>query len=416
MIAKSISTGDVCPVCLNAASKEFVSISDVPIFCNVLWDTHSQATDAAKGNLNLNFCPICAHVYNRTFDPSRVQYDSRYENSLHYSPVFRTYLADLVERLIQRYHLYEKNIIEIGCGHGDFLRLLSEKGGNRCIGFEPSFDESRVGPNIRNSNIEIVRDYYSEKYSEHSADFVACRQVLEHIVNPRNFMSSIQRAIAGKDAAVIFFEVPNLMYTLEKLGIWDLIYEHCGYYSAWSLDYLFDKSGFESLEIYESFGGQYICIEAKLSTSQSGLYSSRTSQSIERVESFVNGFADLYQRTVRFWRDSLQKMKQQGVRVVVWGAGSKGITFLNVLHTDGLIDYVVDINPHKHGRYIPGTGQRVISPDALVDIRPQVIITMNPLYTDEIKDIIARFDFGEEEKPIIAPVDRLDIGKADFAC
>jgi SAM-dependent methyltransferase len=324
-------------------------------------------------------------------------------------------LADLAERLIQRYHLYKKDIIEIGCGTGDFLRLFSEKGGNRCIGFEPSFDELRVGPDLRNSNIEIVRDYYSEKYSEHLADFVACRQVLEHIVNPRNFLSSIQRSIAGKDSAVIFFEVPNLMYTLEKRGIWDLIYEHCGYYSAWSLDYLFDKTGFESLEIYESFGGQYMCIEAKLSTRQSGLYLSKTIQSKDRVESFVNGFADLYQRTIGFWKESLQKMKQQGVRVVVWGAGSKGITFLNVLHIDRLIDYVVDINPHKQGRYIPGTGQRVISPDALVDIRPQVIITMNPLYTDEIKDIIARFDFGEEEKPMIAPVDRLDIEKADFA-
>jgi 2-polyprenyl-3-methyl-5-hydroxy-6-metoxy-1,4-benzoquinol methylase len=415
MIVKSKSTGDVCPVCLNAASQEFVSINDVPIFCNVLWDSHSQATDAAKGNIHLNFCPNCAHVYNRTFDPSRVQYDSSYENSLHYSPVFRRYLADLAERLTQRYHLYKKDIIEIGCGTGDFLRLFSEKGGNRCIGFEPSFDELRVGPNLRNSNIEIVRDYYSEKYSEHLADFVACRQVLEHIVNPRNFLSSIQRSIAGKDSAVIFFEVPNLMYTLEKRGIWDLIYEHCGYYSAWSLDYLFDKTGFESLEIYESFGGQYMCIEAKLSTRQSGLYLSKTIQSKDRVESFVNGFADLYQRTVGFWKESLQKMKQQGVRVVVWGAGSKGITFLNVLHIDGLIDYVVDINPHKQGRYIPGTGQRVISPDALVDIRPQVIITMNPLYTDEIKDIIARFDFGEDEKPMIAPVDRLDIEKADFA-
>jgi hypothetical protein len=182
------------------------------------------------------------------------------------------------------------------------------------------------------------------------------------------------------------------------------------------LGYLFSESGFESIDISESFGRQYICIEAKLSRGESKINLPGTIHSGDRVESFVSGFADLYRQTVCFWRDSLHKMKQQGVRVVVWGAGSKGVTFLNVLPTYGLIDYVVDINPHKQGRYVPCTGQQVISPEALVDIRPQAVLTMNPLYIDEIRNIIAEYDFGEGGTPMIMPVDRLNYGKDDLAC
>ena len=63
-------------------------------------------------------------------------------------------------------------------------------------------------------------------------------------------------------------------------------------------------------------------------------------------------------------------MRRSGIKPVVWGAGSKGVTFLNVLKSDGAIDYLVDINPYKQGLYVPGTGQQVVSPDMLAEIWP----------------------------------------------
>ncbi len=101
-------------------------------------------------------------------------------------------------------------------------------------------------------------------------------------------------------------------------------------------------------------------------------------------------------------------MRQQGIRPVVWGAGSKGVSFLNVLGTSGVIDYVVDINPHKQGCYIPGTGQQVVSPNALADIKPQVVIAMNPLYTDEIEKMIGERNLGKNENLVVIPVDDID--------
>jgi hypothetical protein len=83
---------------------------------------------------------------------------------------------------------------------------------------------------------------------------------------------------------------------------------------------------------------------------------------------------------------------------VVWGAGSKGITFLNVLKSENVIEFVIDVNPHKHGLYVPGTGQQVVAPDMLTDIQPDVVIVMNPIYLDEINKMIAERQIGANRK------------------
>ena len=61
----------------------------------------------------------------------------------------------------------------------------------------------------------------------------------------------------------------------------------------------------------------------------------------------------------------------------------------------GIIDYVIDINPHKQGLYIPGAGQQITAPDKLADIRPQMVIVMNPQYMDEIHQMITRLSPGK---------------------
>ncbi len=394
-----------CPVCLAAETTEFMAIGDVPVFCNVLWGSREKALDAPRGEIRLHFCSDCGHVFNAKFDSSRVQYNSRYENSLEYSPLFRNYLDELAERLVRRYRLHQKDVIEIGCGQGDFLQRLVEKGGNRCTGFDPSFDERNRVKSGSDTHFDVVRDYYSEKYSGYPADFIACRQVLEHIVTPRKFMTSIRRSIGAKTSTVVFVEVPNAMFTIEKYGIWDLIYEHCGYYTSPSLERLFTETGFNPLRIEASFGGQYLCIEAEKASGPTDVKRERFSPSIAFLAGCINGFSDNYRQTVSNWKDVLQRMQLRGIRPVVWGAGSKGVTFLNLMPSGGLVDYVVDINPHKKGLYIAGTGQRVVSPEELVNIRPQVVITMNPLYTDEIKSMINERHLNGEGKPVVISVD-----------
>ena len=68
----------------------------------------------------------------------------------------------------------------------------------------------------------------------------------------------------------------------------------------------------------------------------------------------------------------------------MWGAGSKGVTFLNMIDSRYQIEYVIDINPRKHGKYIPGTGQKIVSPEFLREYIPDIVIVMNLIYENEI--------------------------------
>ena len=71
---------------------------------------------------------------------------------------------------------------------------------------------------------------------------------------------------------------------------------------------------------------------------------------------------------------------------MIWGSGSKGVSFLSNLGLHDEISAAVDINPHKWGKFMVGSGHRIISPAELVDVQPSLVIVMNPIYVDEIAD------------------------------
>ena len=75
----------------------------------------------------------------------------------------------------------------------------------------------------------------------------------------------------------------------------------------------------------------------------------------------------------------------RGEKVVLWGSGSKGVSFLSTLALGDAIEYVVDINPYRQGHFMPSTGQEIIAPETLKDYQPDHVIVMNPIYCDEIQ-------------------------------
>jgi FlaA1/EpsC-like NDP-sugar epimerase len=149
----------------------------------------------------------------------------------------------------------------------------------------------------------------------------------------------------------------------------------------------------------ETYEGQFLSIEAspggKMADSAPGPWDNR-----EEVARYSAAFADRYRSKVRGWRHDLERIARAGQRAVVWGAGSKGVTFLNALETQGRIAYAVDINPRKQGMYVAGTGQRIVAPEFLRDYRPDVVIVMNPIYEHEIREIVA--DLGATPELVCA--------------
>lgn len=177
-----------------------------------------------------------------------------------------------------------------------------------------------------------------------------------------------------------------MLFMLRDLSIWDIIYEHCAYYSSNSLAYLFQACGFEVLQLQATFGGQFLALEARLADQPLSM-THVGGESLEQLHRDVAAFAANYREKVETWSHRLAEYARAGQRVVVWGAGSKGVTFLNVLQARDQIEYVVDLNPRKHGKYVAGSGQQIVAPAFLRDYQPDVVIVMNPLYMNEIQQM-----------------------------
>jgi SAM-dependent methyltransferase len=381
-----------CPVCGARDPRIFLDLPALPVLCNRLWPTREEARSAPRGDLHLGHCPVCSHVFNARFSAARVEYGGEYENSLHFSPHFQDYSRSLAGYLVERFELRRRSILEIGCGKGEFLALLTDLGDNRGIGYDPSYRPGRIAPETA-ARVHIVADLFSPAQAV-PADFICCRQVLEHLADPVGFLAGLRPLAEGR-AVPVFFEVPNALSTLRDLGIWDLIYEHPSYFSPASLRQAFVAAGFEVLDVREAFSGQYLWIEAQAAP-EGRRSAGRPSAEAAEVASLVDGFQERFSRRVGTWREKMAEARRLGRRAVIWGAGSKGVTFLNLLPAGEEMVGAVDLNPHKHGKFLPGTGQPVFSPDALPGEAPDLVIVMNPAYRGEIERHLDRLGIFPE--------------------
>ncbi|NEP13493.1 MAG: class I SAM-dependent methyltransferase [Symploca sp. SIO2C1] len=387
-------SNQTCPVCESPHLEIFFEMLEMPVYCNLLWPEQQAARSCPKGDIKLAFCPSCGFITNVAFDPAKLGYSQDYENSLHYSPRFQEYAQSLATGLVERHNLYDKDIIEIGCGKGDFLISLCELGNNRGIGFDPSYVPRSEHSPMENQ-VQFIQDFYSDRYQDYQADWIACRHTLEHVPNPADLLNPLRQAIGDRVSTGIFFEVPNALDTFRNLAVWDIIYEHCCYFASTSLTQAFTSCGFEVSNMKEEFGGQFLCIEA-IPVNENVNRTHEQRDQVEALSRDIAAFTTKFNAKVETWKQKLVQISQTGQKVVVWGAGSKGVTFLNILKLQDLIEYAVDLNPRKQGMYVAGTGQKIVPPEFMRDYQPDVVIVVNPLYEQEIRHLLAGWDLNPE--------------------
>lgn len=370
----------------------FLEIHQVPVHVGVLWPTAEAARSCGRGDIRLAFDRRSGFIANVAFDEARVDYTLRYDNALHFSPYFREYEDSLAKRLVDRYALREKEIIEIGTGGGRFLGILCELGNNRGTGFDPSHDPEKVDERAKD-RVEIVRDHYSERYADRPADLICFRHVLEHLPSPSHFLAWLRRTLDAHPDCVLYCEVPNSYLILRELSVWDLIYEHCGYFVPESLRAVFETAGFEVLDLYEAYGGQFVAIEvrpARKAKAQVGDCDVRAlSEAVER-------FPDRFAAKRGEWQERMSQLRAEGRHAVVWGGGAKAVSFFSLLEIGDQIEYVVDINPGKQGSHLAGSGLPIVAPDFLRGYRPDLVIVMNPLYKPEIDQQLGNLGLSTE--------------------
>ena len=209
-------------------------------------------------------------------------------------------------------------------------------------------------------------------------DFICSLHVLEHLHELRDTLLNARTIL--KPAGGGYFEVPNGRTVFRERHVWDLTYEHFSYFTPQSLHRALTDAAFSVSKIDSSFGGQYLYAEI-MADNASGPPS--TEEELDDYRTFPEAFASILEQ----WNDRIGSLTAEGRRIVLWGAGTKAVGFLNMLHisVDHGIKYVVDINPRKSGRFVPGTAQQIVPPEHLRVYRPDVVIAMNAEYVSEIQ-------------------------------
>jgi hypothetical protein len=105
---------------------------------------------------------------------------------------------------------------------------------------------------------------------------------------------------------------------------------------------------------------------------------------LSALSTVVNQFSSEVATRSSDWTARLNDIVANGKKAVVWGGGAKAVSFLNMLKVPNAIAYVVDINPNKHGRYVPGTGEEIVPPSFLREFKPEIVVLMNAIYRDEV--------------------------------
>ena len=385
-----------CPACGGAALRPFHTVRGIPVHSCLQMDDREAALAHPRGDLELAFCGGCGFVTNPAFRPELLNYSAAYEETQGASPTFNAFARSLAGEWIERYALRGRRVLEIGCGKGEFLSLICEMGGNAGIGFDPAYVPGREGDGA-GAELRFRREFYSERHAEVEADFICCRHTLEHIGPVAEFMRMIRGNIGERRGVTVGFEVPALERILEETAFWDLYYEHCSYFALPTLGRLFRRCGFRVLDLRTVYEGQYLVIEA--APGGDGGEGAEDAGELNALRGAVDAFARRAGEQIECWRERLRGWRGQGRRVVLWGSGSKAVGFLTTLgEADALdaVEAVVDINPRKHGRFMPGCRQEIVAPASLRELRPSVVIVMNPIYREEIARDLAELGVEAE--------------------
>lgn len=322
-----------------------------PVFQNHMYQSREDAINCPKGDLIVVEDSITGLIYNQAFNQELLKYDEHYQNEQALSPAFKEHLeftSSIIERLMGK-----DELVEVGCGKGFFLELLLKKGFN-VTGFDPAYE----GKN------ENIKKMLFKPGIYNLSQGLILRHILEHVQNPVKFLMELKKANGG--VGKIYIEVPCFDWICDHKAWFDIFYEHVNYFRLSDFHRMFEKI----FEYGRSFGGQYLYIVADLGS----LKKPKIDQ--KDLVTIPNDFM------------ASLNLNSKNADCAIWGGASKGVIF-SLLHERLFrpIKTVIDINPAKQNKFLPGTGLIVQShTDALKTLKPKsTIYVMNSNYLEEIK-------------------------------
>lgn len=358
-----------CPICNCKQFEQVILAKNQPLARYGLCETHEEAKHVKGHTLDIVECKECEVMFNRSFAYSDVDYTSvKVQESRVFSPRIHRYMNEKVEQLGQ-FITENDDILEIGCGEGYFISNFKAR---VKIAFEPSTE----GLLAEQKGVNVIREYFDPdvRYPLLNPKLIILRQVIEHLTEPSKYIKAFAQMLSEKDGGYLYIEVPNSNPTKEKSRYYDFYYEHFTYFTSSSLIKLVEQEGFTLRYCNEEFNGEILSLLCHKKEGASNIsLNTRITDKITKLSQIVD------------------HALSQNKNVVAWGTAGSGSSLLNLNEIDSTrIKYVIDSDERKQRKYIPGTGQLVVSPGFFTSNPPDVVIILSQFHKLDIIDQIKK--------------------------
>jgi SAM-dependent methyltransferase len=331
--------------------------------------------------LAIAFCPECFLVQiTETVPPQQL-----FDNYLYFSAYSQTMLHEsklLADRLIESHNLNSGSlVVELGSNDGYQLQYFVAKQ-IPVLGIDPAKNVAEVA---KAKGIPTLCDYFGKNLAlelrdkNQLADIIIAKNVLAHVPDLDGFVEGIGSLLKKNGMAIV--EVPYLKDIIDKCEFDTIYHEHLSYFSVTSLNQLFRSHGMVLLDIERIplHGGSLrlsITHDGRQRESVQLLLEDEREWGVGFLETYLN-FASKVENVKNTLRSLLASIKKDGRSIAAYGAAAKGTVLLNYCGIGlDILDFVVDLSPHKQGRYIPGVRVPIYPPKRLLEAMPDYTLML----------------------------------------
>lgn len=331
-------------------------------------------------------CDECWLVQTEDFADAHELFDADYAYFSSFSSSWLNHADDYVQAMIARFQLNASSkVVEVAANDGYLLQYVKAKN-IPCLGIEPTHSTAKAA---REKGIEIIEDFFGVALAEklvsqgHQADLTAANNVLAHVPDINDFVSGFARLL--KPTGVATFEFPHLVNLVQQNQFDTIYHEHFSYLSLTSVKTIFEENGLQVFDVEEipTHGGSLRVYAQRLdtlshaqTTTLEALLAKEDSLGISRSEFYLH-FQEKANNIKNDLINFLIEAKKSGKKVIAYGAAAKGNTLINFagIRPD-LLPYVVDKNPAKQNKFMPGSRIPIVSEDIINAEKPDYILIL----------------------------------------